>query len=57
VISKSFSQSLQDISYWFQSDQVTGMRVVWFVTTSFLNPDEVFQIGALDSNHQVNLAF
>jgi hypothetical protein len=28
VISKSFSQSLQDISYWFQSDQVTGMRVV-----------------------------
>ncbi|KAH8960123.1 hypothetical protein BDL97_06G115000 [Sphagnum fallax] len=28
VISKSFSQSLQDISYRFQYDQVTGMRVV-----------------------------
>ncbi len=28
VISKSFSQSLQDMSFWFQSDQVTGMRVV-----------------------------
>ncbi|CAK9878680.1 unnamed protein product [Sphagnum jensenii] len=28
VISKSFSQSLQDTSYRFQYDQVTGMRVV-----------------------------